>query len=83
MNILENLAKSNGGFLANTRSTWADFYAIGNFDYCSFLIGRDILADYPNLRKVRERVVAVEGIKKYLEKRPVNRIPDYQINYQY
>ena len=74
---LEQKAKENDGHLALINITWADVYAIAVMEYCNVLMGSDLIASYPNLKKVYEKVMAAEGVKKYLAARPEDRIPSF------
>lgn len=77
---LEEKAKENGGFLAIKKITWADVYSVAVLEYCNILLGSDnIIADYPNLMKVYEKVMAADGVKKYIATRPEDRIPAFQL----
>lgn len=67
---LEEIAKENKGHLALKRLTWADVYFTGVIDYMSFASKQDLTANHPNLKKVVEGTSAIEGIKKWIEKRP-------------
>uniref|UniRef100_F4MI60 glutathione transferase n=1 Tax=Chironomus riparius TaxID=315576 RepID=F4MI60_9DIPT len=74
---LEQKAKENDGHLALRNITWADVYAIAVMEYCNVLMGSDLIANYPSLKKVYEKVMASGGVKKYLATRPEDRIPNF------
>ena len=67
---LDEIAKENNGHLALKRLTWADIYFTGILDYINFMAGQDLTAKYPNLKKVADNVRELEGIKKWIAKRP-------------
>lgn len=67
---LEEIAKQNNGHLALERLTWADLYLTALSGGIKFMIGEDIFAKHPNLKKVTENVLALEGIKKWIAKHP-------------
>lgn len=69
---LEEIAKENNGHSALKRPTWADVYFTSMSEYFCFMSKQDLLAKYPNLKKVTENVYAFEGIKKWIAKRPKN-----------
>lgn len=74
---LEANAAKYVGHLAGYKVTWADIYSIAILEYCSSLLGRDIIADYPYLKKVHDNVMAAEGVKKYVASRPEDRYPSF------
>lgn len=74
MSKLEAWATKNDGYLATGKLTWADLYFAGNIDYLVFIYGRNFLADYPNLTKVRENVVSIPRIKEWIDVRPKDRM---------
>lgn len=74
---LEQNAKDNDGHLALNRITWADVYSIAVMEYCNVLMGYDLIADCPSLKRVYEKVMAAEGVKKYLTSRPEDKIPSF------
>lgn len=67
---LEEIAKENDGHLALKRITWADFYFTGMIEYLNTMSNQDLTAKYPNLKKVTENVLALEGVKKWIARRP-------------
>ncbi|KAE8573447.1 hypothetical protein A483_HHAL011992 [Halyomorpha halys] len=50
--------------------TWADILFLSHTDYLSYLLLLDILVNFPNLKKYREKISDLPGIKEYLQKRP-------------
>ncbi|XP_066254755.1 glutathione S-transferase-like [Euwallacea similis] len=69
---LDNQAKENGGYLVGGKLTWADLFFVGLIDYINFMAKKDLLANAPNLLKVKEHVAKEPNVKKYLESRPTN-----------
>ncbi|KAJ3663474.1 hypothetical protein Zmor_007733 [Zophobas morio] len=67
---LEAMVEKNKGYLVLGRLTWADFYFATIFTVCESMIGEEILAGYPNLKEVREKVNGLPAIKKWIEIRP-------------
>ncbi|KAJ3663079.1 hypothetical protein Zmor_007388 [Zophobas morio] len=67
---LEAIVKKNKGYFALGRLTWADFYFAAVSPAFDLVIGEDILASYPNMKSVREKVNALPAIKKWIEVRP-------------
>jgi len=68
---LDVIARENNGFLALGRMTWADVYLAGILDYLNYMTKTDLIANYPNLKQVVDKVLANENIKAWVEKRPV------------
>jgi glutathione S-transferase len=50
--------------------TWADIYFIGILDYLNSMVKEDLVEKYPNLKGLRENVLALPAIKAWVEKRP-------------
>lgn len=67
---LEEMAKENNGHLALNRTTWADVWFTGVSQYLNFMAKQDLIANQSHLKKVVDNVMAIEGIKKYVAKRP-------------
>lgn len=67
---LEAIAKANNGHLALKRTTWADVYFAGITDYMNHISKQDLYAKHANLKKVIDNVLEIEGIKKWVAKRP-------------
>jgi len=67
---LDDQAKENNGYLVGGKLTWADLVFVGLIDYINFMAKKDLLAIAPNLQKVKDHVIEVPSIKKYIEKRP-------------
>lgn len=67
---LEEIAKQNNGHLALKRLTWADIFYTGVSESMNYMTSQDLTANHPNLKKVIENVYALEGVKKWMAKRP-------------
>lgn len=67
---LDDLAKENNGHLALKRRTWADLYFVAVHEYLNLMAKMDIIEKRANLKKVVDNVLAIESIKKWVEKRP-------------
>lgn len=67
----EEHVKSNGGYLANGKLSWADLYFVACLDYMNVMAKQDLVENSPTLKKLRDEVLAIPAIKKWVEKRPV------------
>ncbi|XP_043251829.1 glutathione S-transferase-like [Colletes gigas] len=67
---LEEKVKSNNGYLANGKLSWADLLFTTYTELLSNIIGEDLNKDYPELKKLVEKVKALPKIKAYLDSRP-------------
>ena len=69
---LNEIAGANGGFLACGKLTWCDLYVASFKDLLKWALKDDFnnFAEYPNLKAITEKVVAIESIKKWLAERP-------------
>ena len=68
---LEKLeAMAVDGHFALGKLTWADLYFVGILDYLNYMAKKDLTENHPNLNKVKETVLALEGIKNWVAKRP-------------
>jgi prostaglandin-H2 D-isomerase / glutathione transferase len=67
---LDEIAKENNGHLALKRLTWADLYFAAIKEYMSFVAKYDLTEKYGNLKKVVDNVMAIDSVKKWVEKRP-------------
>ncbi|KAG4075479.1 hypothetical protein HA402_003304 [Bradysia odoriphaga] len=68
---LDVIAKENNGYLALGRFTLADVFFFVIEDYLRFVMGSDIVENYPNLKNVITNTASVPSIKVWLDKRPV------------
>jgi len=67
---LEKIAKANNGHLACNKLTWADLYFAALFDTLNYFAETDMFSKCPNLCEVKNKVVAIPAIKKWVETRP-------------
>ncbi|XP_049803130.1 glutathione S-transferase-like [Schistocerca nitens] len=67
---LDNLVKENGGYLANGKLSWADFYFAGILDYVNHMAGFDITKDHANLAALKNKVLELPAVKAWIAKRP-------------
>ncbi|XP_073977882.1 glutathione S-transferase-like [Rhodnius prolixus] len=65
----DNIIKENG-YLANGKLSWADIYFVAILEYFSFMIEQDIVANYENIRQLRDKIHSIPNIKKWINKRP-------------
>ncbi|GLV42803.1 Glutathione S transferase S1 [Carabus blaptoides fortunei] len=66
----DEIAKTNKGYFVGGELTWADLFFVAVLDYMNFMFGSNLIEKYPNLQKVKENVLAVPAIKKWVEERP-------------
>ncbi|XP_065334276.1 glutathione S-transferase-like [Cloeon dipterum] len=69
MRNLEKLVNENGGYFVNGQLTWVDIAFAPLIDYMSHMAGKDLVADKPALKAIRDRVYALPSIAKYVETR--------------
>ncbi|KAF5279386.1 hypothetical protein FQA39_LY05496 [Lamprigera yunnana] len=67
---LEAIAKSNHGHLALKKLTWVDFYFAGLLDYFQFMLEKNILEEYVNLKEVVNNVMTIPSVKEWIDQRP-------------
>lgn len=67
---LEALVTENNGYFALGKLTWADVFFTAVLDYLNYMAKFDLIENYPNLKKVTETVLALDGIKEWVAKRP-------------
>jgi hypothetical protein len=67
---LEGIASKNDGFLAIKKLSWGDLYFAAMVDYMNWMMKENLIENYENLKKVYGNVMEIDGIKKYVEKRP-------------
>ncbi|XP_032666452.1 glutathione S-transferase-like [Odontomachus brunneus] len=66
----EEQVKKNGGYFVGKKLSWADIQYAAYVDMLCAFTAKDINKDYPELKKLVEKVNALPNIKAYLEKRP-------------
>lgn len=57
-------------FFDSFQLTWADINFAGILDYVNFMVGFNVIENWPNLKRVVENVSNIDSIKAYLAKRP-------------
>ncbi|KAL2722860.1 glutathione S-transferase-like [Vespula squamosa] len=67
---LEELARNNGGYLHGSQLSYADLFFVAISDSINNACGLDIGKDNPNLKSLREKVLAIPKIKEWIQKRP-------------
>lgn len=65
----EKLAENNGGHLVANKLTWADFHFVGNYGVFEWADGNG-MAKYPHLKKLKDVVEGLPGVKEWIAKRP-------------
>ncbi|KAI4483872.1 hypothetical protein M0802_013248 [Mischocyttarus mexicanus] len=69
---LEELARNNGGYLHGGQLSYADLFFVGISDSINNACELDITKDNPNLKSLKEKVLAIPEIKEWVKKRPKN-----------
>ncbi|KAK6633936.1 hypothetical protein RUM44_004543 [Polyplax serrata] len=69
---LDKTVEENGGYFVGGQLTWADLYFVAISDYMQRMAEIDMFADYPNLQSLKNKVVNIPQIKKWIEKRPAD-----------
>ncbi|KAG5680355.1 hypothetical protein PVAND_009865 [Polypedilum vanderplanki] len=67
---LDSIVAANNGHFALGKLTWADLYFTAILDYLNYMAKTDLIANHENLKKVVATVLALDGIKQWVEKRP-------------
>lgn len=62
-------AENGGNFLVGKSATWADVSIVNTLEGTEKVLGADVLQPYPNLKKLKESVLAIPQIKEYVAKR--------------
>ncbi|KAG5864165.1 Glutathione S-transferase, partial [Gonioctena quinquepunctata] len=79
---LEKYAETNGGYISLERITWADIIFLCSYEALGNMLKKDVIADYPNLVKVKNNVLAVPSIKEWIKKRPTNPMSPFDLKTQ-
>nr|QCC89045.1 glutathione S-transferase sigma 2 [Meteorus pulchricornis] len=66
----ETQLKKNGGYFVKGKLSWVDILYAAYCDYLSNALGFDVNKDYPELKKLVDKIRATPNIKAYIEKRP-------------
>lgn len=72
---LDAQVKKNGGYFVGGAVSWADFTFVGLLDYLNFMMKKDIVEEYENLKQLQKKVEEIPAIKRWLEKRPTTTWP--------
>lgn len=67
---LEEMARSNGGYLVGGKLTWADIALISILEFINFRIGRDVIDKAEQLKALRRKIQGLPQIKAWIDKRP-------------
>ncbi|KAK9302920.1 hypothetical protein QLX08_005192 [Tetragonisca angustula] len=67
---LNDRVKKEGGYFVNGKLSWADLFYTAASEMFSGLLETDVNKDYPELRKLVEKVRSLPNIKAYIETRP-------------
>lgn len=67
---LEEQVKKNGGFLVGGKLSWADLQITAHLEMFDNLLCTDVAKDFPELKKLKEKVRSLPKIKAYLDNRP-------------
>ncbi|XP_015589496.1 glutathione S-transferase [Cephus cinctus] len=67
---LDAQVKKNGGYFVGGSLTWADIYFVAILDYLNFMATYDLVEKYPNLKQLKDKVLAIPSIKAWVDKRP-------------
>lgn len=59
--------------------TWADIFFICFYEAARSIFRGDIFAVYPNLTRVKQNVLSVPAIRKYLQNRKENKYYSYDL----
>ncbi|XP_049856606.1 glutathione S-transferase-like isoform X1 [Schistocerca gregaria] len=60
---LDKMVKENGGYLANSKLSWADLYFVALIDYLKAIIGFDITKGYSNLAALEKTVLEIPAVE--------------------
>lgn len=82
--VPENFARfdamiaANKGYFVNGKLTWVDIYFASFADYFNAIfeyvgeeVKEDFFGNFENLKGLRDKILGIEGIKKWIAKRPV------------
>lgn len=67
---LDTQVKKNGGYFVGGALSWADFTFVALLDYLDAMMKEEIIANYENLKKLKQKVLEMPKIKSWVEKRP-------------
>lgn len=67
---LDAQVQKNGGYFVGGKLSWADLTFVALLDYLNYMMGHDIIEKYENLKQLKQKVLDLPAIKKWVEKRP-------------
>ena len=67
---LDQQVKENDGYFHNGTLSWADLTFVALLDYFCFMYESDLIKNYINLTRLKEKVLALPNIKSWIERRP-------------
>lgn len=62
--------KQNSGYFVDCALSWADLTFVALLDYMNYMAKYDIIEDYPELKQLKDKVLALPQIKAWVAKRP-------------
>lgn len=69
----DKIVGENGGYFVGGQLTWADVFFVSISGYLQKMSGGlDFFNDYPNLKALKAKVVAVPQFKAWIAKRPAS-----------
>ena len=73
----EEIVEKNDGFLSNGKLSWVDFYFAATVEYIKYMMvwierkeKEEVIAEFPHLTALYEKVLNLESIKKWIQERP-------------
>lgn len=77
----EDIVEKNGGFLSNGKLSWVDLYFAATVEYIKYMMvwierkeKEEVIAEFPHLTALYEKVTNLESIKKWIQERPVDSV---------
>ncbi|XP_077276038.1 glutathione S-transferase-like [Temnothorax americanus] len=67
---LDAQVKKNGGYFVGGTLTWADITFVALLDYLNYMMNKDIVEKYENLKQLQKKVEELPVIKSWIKKRP-------------
>nr|XP_012217369.1 PREDICTED: uncharacterized protein LOC105669156 [Linepithema humile] len=67
---LDAQVQKNGGYFVGGAVSWADLTFVALLDYLNHMHKEDIIEKYENLKQLKQKVLEIPNIKKWVEKRP-------------
>lgn len=69
-----SMLEANGGFFVGPGLTWADIVVANSIDFYEKFWDLSIAEGYPAVQKLLQSVFTANGIKEWIEKRPVTKM---------